>query len=90
MKLEKCEFYKQSVAFLSYILIVNDIQMNESKIKTVLNWPQPIMIKELKQRFSLALILATFDSKRQIVLKTDVFNYAIEIYISQPNSKERL
>jgi hypothetical protein len=47
MKLKKCEFHKQSVAFLEYILIVNGIQMNESKIKAVLDWPQPTLVKEL-------------------------------------------
>jgi hypothetical protein len=37
VKLEKCEFHKQSVAFLRYILTINDIQMDESKVKTVLD-----------------------------------------------------
>jgi Reverse transcriptase (RNA-dependent DNA polymerase) len=48
VKLEKCEFHKQSVAFLGYILTVNGIQMDESKVKAVLNWPQPTTIKELQ------------------------------------------
>jgi hypothetical protein len=37
MKLEKCEFYKQSVKFLDYIMIINRIQMDSLKVKIVLN-----------------------------------------------------
>jgi hypothetical protein len=37
MKLEKCEFYKQSVKFLGYIMIINRIQINLSKVEAVLN-----------------------------------------------------
>jgi Reverse transcriptase (RNA-dependent DNA polymerase) len=37
VKLEKCEFYKQSVKFLSYIMTINGIQMDPSKVETVLN-----------------------------------------------------
>jgi hypothetical protein len=37
MKLEKYEFHKQSVKFLDYIMTINRIQMNLSKVKVVLN-----------------------------------------------------
>jgi hypothetical protein len=37
MKLKKYEFHKQSVKFLDYIITINKIQMNSSKVKTVLN-----------------------------------------------------
>jgi Reverse transcriptase (RNA-dependent DNA polymerase) len=37
MKLEKCEFHKQSVKFLSYIMTINRIQMDSSKVEVILN-----------------------------------------------------
>jgi len=37
VKLEKCEFHKQSVRFLEYILMINRIKMDLKKVETVLN-----------------------------------------------------
>ena len=37
IQLKKCKFNKQKVKFLEYILITSEIQMNEFKIKTVMN-----------------------------------------------------
>jgi transposase InsO family protein len=48
VKLEKCEFHKQSVRFLGYILTINGIQMDESKVKAVQDWPTPTTVKELQ------------------------------------------
>jgi len=48
VKLEKCEFHKQSVKFLGFILTINGIQMDEAKVKAVLDWPQPTTVKELQ------------------------------------------
>jgi tricorn protease-like protein len=53
--------------------------------------PREIIVEsafqKLKKRFIIALILATFNLERQIVLKTDALDYAINICISQPNNK---
>jgi hypothetical protein len=35
LKLQRCEFYKQEVAFLSYIIRANGIRISEDKIKVV-------------------------------------------------------
>jgi hypothetical protein len=43
--------------------------------------------QELKKKFILALILATFDLERQIMLKIDILDYIISIYISQSNKE---
>ena len=48
VKLEKCEFHKQSVRFLGYILTINGIKMDPKKVEAVLNWPTPTSVKELQ------------------------------------------
>lgn len=40
--------------------------------------------------FTTASILATFDSERQIVFKTDASDYTISMCINQPNPEKRL
>jgi RNase H-like domain found in reverse transcriptase len=164
VKLEKCEFHKQSVKFLGYIMTINGIQMDSSKVEAVLNWPVPTSVKELqsflgfanfyrrfiegysritalltdltkkimietdaseygisailpkdpegskpqgkqpftwgtaaesafqelKKKFTIALILATFDPERQIILEIDASDYVIDMCISQPDPEGRL
>ncbi|ERF69956.1 hypothetical protein EPUS_08767 [Endocarpon pusillum Z07020] len=48
VKLEKCEFHKKKVKFLGYILTTSGIQMDESKVKAVQDWPQPKNVKEIQ------------------------------------------
>uniref|UniRef100_A0AAQ4QFQ9 CCHC-type domain-containing protein n=1 Tax=Gasterosteus aculeatus aculeatus TaxID=481459 RepID=A0AAQ4QFQ9_GASAC len=50
VKLEKCEFHQTQVQFLGYIISPQGVQMDEGKVKAVMNWPEPQTIKEL-QRF---------------------------------------
>ncbi|XP_048063071.1 uncharacterized protein LOC125278191 [Megalobrama amblycephala] len=49
-KAEKCEFHKMVTAFLGYVISRDGVAMDEKKVLTILNWPQPNTIKEL-QRF---------------------------------------
>ncbi|KAL0150461.1 hypothetical protein M9458_054278 [Cirrhinus mrigala] len=49
-KLEKCEFHKTKISFLDYIISPKGVAMDDSKVRAVVNWPQPTTIKEL-QRF---------------------------------------
>jgi len=39
--------------------------------------------------FRIELILITFDSEREVVMKTDISNYAIRACINQQNEHER-
>jgi len=50
LKLEKCEFHTTSVHFLGYVIDQHSIQMDQRKVETNWNWPQPVTVKEL-QRF---------------------------------------
>ena len=49
MKLEptKYEFHKKSVAFLGYIVNIEGIQPDPEKVQAILNWPEPINLKQL-------------------------------------------
>lgn len=48
VKLEKCDFYQTTTAFLGCIISPNGIAMNWKKVTAVLNWPQPSTLKELQ------------------------------------------
>jgi hypothetical protein len=48
LKPEKCEFHKDEVAFLGYIVGANGVRMSEDKIKVVKEWPQPKTVKEIQ------------------------------------------
>lgn len=50
VKLEKSEFHVSSVSFLGFIVSKGSLQMDPSKTRAVLDWPQPTSIKEV-QRF---------------------------------------
>ena len=39
--LKKCQFYKDEVRFLGYVVSSQGIQMEDEKIKAVKNWPEP-------------------------------------------------
>jgi hypothetical protein len=47
VKIKKCKFHKQSVKFLNYLIMTNRIQMDKTKVKTILNWPILTSVKEL-------------------------------------------
>ena len=37
-KLNKCDFNLKKIAFLKYIIKINEIRMNENKIQIIINW----------------------------------------------------
>lgn len=49
VKAEKCEFHKESVSFLGFIIATGEIHPDPSKIKVVADWPVPDTRKELQQ-----------------------------------------
>ncbi len=49
-KIEKCEFHQTSVSFLGYVISSGGVAMEDKKVQAVIDWPQPITLKEL-QRF---------------------------------------
>jgi len=53
-KLKKCEFFKEKVEFLGFVLSKDGIDMCESKIKAIKDWPVPTSVKEVQQFVGLA------------------------------------
>lgn len=47
-KAEKCEFYKEEVEFLGYLVSKEGIRMDPAKIQSVVEWPTPKNIKEVR------------------------------------------
>ena len=45
---EKCEFHKKEVSFLGSIISTEGIRMDPEKIRAIMEWPQPIKLKELQ------------------------------------------
>ncbi|KAK3559853.1 hypothetical protein QTP86_021422 [Hemibagrus guttatus] len=50
VKVEKCEFYKDFITFLGYIISWQGVEMDPKKVTAAMDWPEPTTIKEL-QRF---------------------------------------
>ena len=48
LKPEKCKFNKPEVEFLRYIIGINGIKMDPSKITAIRDWPQPTTVKEVQ------------------------------------------
>ena len=51
---EKCEFHVTTVNFLGYTLTPEGTKMDESKVQSVLQWPQPKTVKEVQAFLGLA------------------------------------
>jgi hypothetical protein len=46
-KPEKCEFYKEKVKFLGYVIIPGGLSINPTKVNTILDWNQLTNMKEV-------------------------------------------
>lgn len=47
-KLQKCDFHKTEVNYLGYVVGVDGVRMDESRIHTIRDWPEPKTITELQ------------------------------------------
>ena len=46
--IEKCEFFKKKMTFLSVILSMNDFRMNSKKVEIIVNWADSINLKKMQ------------------------------------------
>jgi Reverse transcriptase (RNA-dependent DNA polymerase)/RNase H-like domain found in reverse transcriptase/Integrase zinc binding domain/Chromo (CHRromatin Organisation MOdifier) domain/Retroviral aspartyl protease len=53
-KLSKCSFQKQSLKFLGHIVSDKGIQVDESKVAVINEWPRPQTVKEVRSFLGLA------------------------------------
>ncbi len=54
IQIDKCEFLKTEVEFLGFIISQNGIKTNPSKVKSILEFPPPQTIKELRSFLGLS------------------------------------
>lgn len=47
-KAEKCDFYAEEIEFLGYLVSNKGIRMDPAKVKSVIEWPRPRNIKEIR------------------------------------------
>ena len=45
--LKKCQFYKDEVCFLGYIVLVQKVKIKDEQIKTIKNWPKPTSVRDI-------------------------------------------
>ena len=46
--LKKCQFYKDKVRFLEYVVSSQGIRIEDERIKVVRNWPEPKSIQDIQ------------------------------------------
>lgn len=46
--LKKCSFHTNEVRFLGYIVSADGVRMEESRIESVQNWPEPTSVREIQ------------------------------------------
>jgi len=59
-KLEKCEFYKEKVEYLGYILTPDGLFMDPAKIKVLQDWPEPRKVREVQSFLGFANFYSWF------------------------------
>ena len=47
VKFSKCEFDKQEIAFLGYVIGVHNMRMDNVKVKTITDWPVPQNFRDI-------------------------------------------
>ena len=60
VKMEKCEFLQNKVTFLGHVLSKQGIQMDPSKLKSILEWEFPLNVKQLQSFLGLANYYRSF------------------------------
>jgi hypothetical protein len=54
VKMSKCDFAKQNIAYLGHIISADGVSTDQAKIDTVRDWPSPCSVKELRSFLGLS------------------------------------
>lgn len=53
MNLDKCEFIKQELVYLGFVLSQGNLKMDPSKVEAIVNWPTPKLAIEVRSFYGL-------------------------------------
>eukprot|EP00253_Pinus_taeda_P019073 PITA_19073 len=53
-KFSKCDFYKDQIQYLGHVISSEGIVVNPEKIKTIMNWPVPANVADIRSFMELA------------------------------------
>lgn len=70
VKADKCEFHVKQTSFLGYHISHQGDKMDEAKVKAVMEWPQPSIIKELQRFLGFANFYRRFIRNYSMVAST--------------------
>ena len=45
---QKCEFHKDTIEYLGFILLPNGLHMAQDKVQSILDWPEPRKVKDVQ------------------------------------------
>ena len=60
LKLKKCEFFRQSVTYLGYIISSSGISTDPEKVRALLDWPEPRTKTDIRGFLGLCNFYKTF------------------------------
>ena len=52
--LKKCQFHKNEVYFLGYIILDQGVKIEDEQIKVVKNWPKPTSVRDIQMLIGFA------------------------------------